>query len=113
MPIFRQLNILNFSRLVLQRIALLMYKYHNGMLPSPINELFITNNTVHNYNTRQRNNLHIQIGNGEEVYRLFSFHGIKIWNHLSNKICTNVSYASFKYLTRVYFQCNEIVYRLI
>ena len=38
-PLFQNLNILNFKKLVTQRIALLMFKYHKGMLPDPINNL--------------------------------------------------------------------------
>ena len=89
-----------------------MFKFHNGMLPSPFDDLFITNNTIHTHNTRQNNSLHIQIGNWEGVYRLFSFHGTKIWNHLSNILVTNVSYACFKKLSKTYIQNNEIPYRM-
>ena len=63
-----------------------MFKNHLNMLPTPLSDLFIINNTRHAHFTRQHNNLHIDIGRKENVYRLFSFHGTHIWNHISKKI---------------------------
>ena len=54
-----------------QRISLMMYKHHIDILPYPIDELFITNNSQHNYNTRQCRDIHLQIGRTESVYKLF------------------------------------------
>ena len=51
-----------------------MFKYDKGVLPQPINNLFAVNNERHK-NTR----------NGEIVYKLVSFHGVHIWNHISKK----------------------------
>ena len=112
-PLFNQLNILDFKKLVIQRISLMMFKQHNGIVPTPIAKLFELNNLHHNYNTRQNRKLHTQIGNRESVYKLFSFHGINIWNHLSSKISTDVSYACFKNLVKTYLQQNDILYRKI
>ena len=111
-PLFDQLNILIFKKLVIQRIALLMFKQETGRVPVPIDNLFAINNEYHNYNTRQSKNLHTQIGNQELVYNLFSFHGINIWNHLSPKIYSDVSYACFKNLVKKYLQFNDIPYRV-
>ena len=81
------------------------------MLPTPLTELFIVNNTRHDHFTRQHNDLHIDIGLKEIVYRLFSFHGTHIWNHISKKISIDVSYVSFKNLLTMYIQqANNIPY---
>ena len=61
-----------------------MFKRHIGITPLPINNLFIVNNAQHAYYTRQINSLHTQIGKNEKVYKMFSFHGINIWNHISS-----------------------------
>ena len=92
---------------------MLMFKQNIGILPPPIDRLFITNNSQHNYHTRQSSNLHTQIGKSELVYKLFSFHGIHIWNHISKKIPTDVSYVCFKKLSKNYIQNNNIPYRII
>ena len=42
-----------------------MFKYHKGILPDPINNLFSTNNNRHNYHTRQTNDLQTNTGKGE------------------------------------------------
>ena len=111
-PLFKSLNILNFKKLVIQRIALLMFKYNMGVVPHPITDLFARNNERHNYNTRQTHDLQINTGRGEIVYKLFSFHGVHIWNHISRKIPVDVSYASFKNLIKTYLQTNDILYRV-
>ena len=84
-PLFKQLDILNFNALVTQRISLIMFKIHTASVPLPISNLFILNNLRHNYNTRQKNDLHTQIRKNENSYKIFSFHGINIWNHISKK----------------------------
>ena len=61
-PLFERLNILDFNKLVKQRISLLMFKKHLNMLPTPLCDLFIVNNTRHDHFTRQHNDLHINIG---------------------------------------------------
>ena len=61
-PIFQTLNILNFRKLVVQRISLLMFKIDKCDVPKPINILFRKNNTYHSYNTRRSDNLHTPVG---------------------------------------------------
>ena len=82
-------NKLNWSDHILysknKRIALLMFKYNMGVVPHPITDLFALNNERYNYNTRQTHDLQINAGRGEIVYKLFSFHGVHIWNHISRK----------------------------
>ena len=46
-PLFQNLNnILHFKKLVTQIIALLMFKYHNGVLPNPINNLLTVTSII-------------------------------------------------------------------
>ena len=65
--LFKQLDILSFEKLVVQRISLLMFKNHIGIIPLPINNPFIETTTQHAYYTRQINNLQTPIGNNEKV----------------------------------------------
>ena len=89
-----------------------MYKIHMENIPLHICNLFIMNNLHHNYDTRQENDLHTQIRKKENSYKLVSFHGINIWNHISKKIPIDVSYACFKMLSKKYLQSNIIPYRI-
>ena len=111
-PLFDRLNILDFKKLVIQRISLLMFKCHHNILTSPLNDLFTVNNTQHNHYTRQHADLHVNTGLRENVYSLFSFHGIHIWNHISKKNPINVSYACYKNLYKNYIKNNNIIYRI-
>ena len=45
-PLFKELNILSFPKVVIQRIALQMFKFTNKLLPCAISELFILNSAV-------------------------------------------------------------------
>ena len=59
-PLFIRTNILNFDKLVFQRICLMMFKHHIDDVPKPISGLFQTNDNYHSYSTRnfiQANNL--------------------------------------------------------
>ena len=111
-PLFEKLNILSFKKLVIQRISLLMFKRYLKILPNPLDKLFILNNAQHSYNTRQHINIHTQIAKTERTYRLCSFHGTNIWNHISKRIPLDVSYARYKKLSKKYIQDNEIIYRI-
>ena len=45
-PIFRDLNILPFSKLVTQRIGVLMFKYSIHVLPNSTEDLFTSNISI-------------------------------------------------------------------
>ena len=80
------------------------------ILPTPLNDLFRVNNTRYEYFTRQHNDLHVDIGLKEGVYKLFSLHGIHIWNHISKKISIYVLYGCFKNLSKNYIKHNNNPY---
>ena len=96
----------------MQRISLIIFKNYLNILPTPLGELFIVNNTRYEYFTRQHNDLHVDIGLKEGVYKLFSFHSIHIWNHISIKKSIDVSYACFKNLCKNFIKNNSIPYRI-
>ena len=79
-----------------------MFKHHINILPPFLNNLLTPNNTHHNHYTKQNNDLPVNIGQRENLYRSFSLHGILIWNHLKNNYL-DVSYACYKtYLKTTY-----------
>ena len=83
-PIFRDLNILLFSKLVAQRIGVLMFKYSIHVLPNSIEDLFtgIYNISINCYNTRNKSKLRQPRGKYEYMYRNFNYRGVYIWNKL-------------------------------
>ena len=54
-PLFQDLSILPLEKLVLYRIALIMYKMSNGLIPKTMSDLYITNKDIHSYDTRYKN----------------------------------------------------------
>ena len=61
----------------------------------------------------KKKDLHTQIRKNENNYKLFSFHSINIWNHISKKIPIDVSYACYKIMSKKYLKSNIIPYRII
>ena len=90
--IFQSLNVLNFEKLVIQRISLLMFK------PVSVSQLFKANNEYHNFNTRNCACIHAPVDTTEASYRTFGYRGIYIWNHISQKNNINTSYPCFNSL---------------
>ena len=66
-PIFQSLNILNFRKLVIQRVSLLMFKISKCDVPKPLHALFRINNSYHNYQTRRSESIHVLIGRTEAI----------------------------------------------
>ena len=110
--LFKDLNILPIHKLMLQRVSLQMFKYSRNTLPEVISELFITNDTFHSHNTRNKNKLRSKMSNREYMYKNFSFIGVYIWNDIQDHIPINTSYSKFKSNTKNYFQYNNINYRI-
>ena len=70
-PIFKDLNILPFSKLVTQRIGVLMFKYSIHVLPNSIEDLFTSNISISSYNTRNKSKLRQPRSKYEYMYRNF------------------------------------------
>ena len=63
-PLFKELEILSFKKLVIQRILLMMFKYLLDIVPKPITLLFTRNDEIHHHNIRHSRLLHPMIGTG-------------------------------------------------
>ena len=70
-PLFKELHIMLFPKIVMKQIALQMLKFANKLLPSAISELFISNSAVYKYNTRNRTNLRQCFSKHQYMYRSF------------------------------------------
>ncbi len=77
------------------QIANYMYKYHHGLLPNYVNEMFSANNTNHTYNSRYGNQLRIPKHNTNIIKYTVSLAGPKIWNSIEpifktcHQLCSN------------------------
>ena len=90
-PLFQDLSILPLEKLVLYRIALIMYKISNSLIPKTMSDLYITNKDIHSYDTRYKNLF--RIPKGTINYTSLSAH---LWNILNMKIDVHVPLSQFK-----------------
>ena len=113
-PLFKELKILPLKKLVIQRIGLQMHKYSSKTLPLAIMDLFTTNDSIHNYNTRHKDNIRHPIGKREYMYRNFTFTAVYVWNHIKNNtnINCNTPYSKFKHILRDHLLLHDITLRL-
>ena len=91
----------------------MMYKHSLNIVPKYISMMFQKNNEIHKHNTRKCNSLHSSVGKLETTYKSFSFHAINIWNYMLRHVPIHISYESFKRLTKVHIQENNINYRMV
>ena len=63
-------------------------------------------------NTRSCNLLHTKVGSSEVTYTNFSYHRVHIWNIIVRNIPPSISCSSFKHLSKIFIQKNNIHYRL-
>ncbi len=66
--------------------AIYMYKYHHGLPPNYVNEMFSPYNTNHTYNTRYGNQRRIPKHNTNIIIYTISLAGPKIWNSIATNI---------------------------
>jgi hypothetical protein len=59
-----------------------MFSYHNQLLPSSFLNLFITNNEIHDYNTRNASSYRAHACRTNVKQFIIIFQGPKLWNSL-------------------------------
>ena len=81
-----------------------MYKYSNNLLPKCISLLYLRNDSIHEHNTRECNQLRVLHG-----AKTFSNISARIWNVLTNKFNCDVSMSIFKCKLQIFVLHNELV----
>ena len=61
-----------------------------------LNNVFVHNSNIHNYNTRNKNKLRSGIGRHKFIDKNFRYISIHIWNNITDKIDTDTSLLTFK-----------------
>jgi len=105
-PLFKKTNILKLSDVYNAQISTFMYDYSKSNLPSPLLQIFITNNTVHSHQTRHSSDIHITHRRSETVSRSFIYRCPDIWLSLPAAIKHSVSHNAFKYKLKRYYMSN-------
>ena len=96
-PLFISLKKLKIFDIYSYQLATHMYRYHHDLLPPGLpNNHFPTQANIHDYNTRQANDLHVDPTNTKLAQNNIKTQGPLTWNKLNIKIKNSPSLASFK-----------------
>ena len=107
-PIFKELQILDIFKINDYLTALFMYRYyHLKNLPEAFENYFVTNNEIHNYNTRNATKLHKCCKRTNYVIHTLSNKGIDLWNTVDPKHKIVKSYNVYKRLIKQHFILNS------
>ena len=103
-PIFKDLNILNIFKINDYLTALFMFRYHHlNNLPEFFKDYFVTNNQIHQYNTRNASKLHKCYKRTNYVEHTLSNKGVDVWNSLETKFIDINFYSTFKKQIKQHF----------
>ena len=80
--------------------CVLVFKCLNNLVPEFLSGYFVRNTSIHSYNTRRKNNLHLPKPNLSLGKRSFMYSGSLLYNSLPDKIKNTVSLTKFKTLVR-------------
>ena len=98
--LFFESNILKINDLHSFQLGQFMYNLNTNSLPTIFNDLFSTNEHVHNYPTRQSREFHLPLLRTILAQNTFVFTGPRYWNNLDQSIKDAKTFVSFKYLLR-------------
>jgi hypothetical protein len=103
-PIFCHLKILSLYKINFYLTSMFMFRYyHLKNLPELFTNYFLTNNEVHNHNTRNSSLLHKKSNRTNYTKHTLSNKGIEIWNNLPTQYKEHAkSYDSFKTIMKKY-----------
>ena len=93
---FRELKILKLDEIYKYSILIFMFKYYKCMLPKVFGEFYQLNETVHQYQTRQTNLLHVPLAKSCQKSSSIRCMGVKIWNNNFIKVGNNTRISIFK-----------------
>ena len=99
-------NILNIEKTIDKHMYVLMYRYTNDQLPRSIRNLFICNQDVHQYHTRQKNNPHIKKHKRQTTLNSFLHKSPLKWQNLPISLKNKPSKSCFVNKIKKYLMTN-------
>ena len=101
-PLFTKLKTLNIFDLYYYSMALLGFYYFQNKLPNNISEMFIINNKLHNYNTRNRDSFHLWSVRTNIAFKSARNSFPIVWNSIPRDISTCKNLSSFQRYLKQY-----------
>lgn len=105
--LFETTKILNIEKCILKQQHLFMYKYVNNKLPQNVKNLLTSNQNIHNYNTRQKCNPHIQKRKRQITLNCFLHQAPIKWQTLPNGLKNYKSQNTFLKHLKIYLLTAE------
>ena len=90
-------------------MALVVFKVKDLSIPAVLRDLFRENKSVHNYDTRQRENFHVPQANRNYLRRSIGCKCVSIWNRVIQYFTFDCSFLSFKYALRKHVLSDESI----
>ena len=91
-----EINVLMVKDLHKQNVAKFVYQHQNLGLPDVFVNFYENNQSIHDHNTRQANNIHIGPRRTEQGKKMMSYTGAKIWNDLPEYVKNSQTITTFK-----------------
>ena len=101
--IFKQMGILNVLDINKFQVCMFMFKAVNKQLPGIFDSMFTSNKMIHNYNTRQSQNLHMPKCRTNFSKFCMSYRGPEIFNSLPNELKNIQILNKFKVQLKLHF----------
>ena len=95
-PLLHNLGWMRLNQLRSYHRMCLVYKCLHGLAPVYLAENFTLNKNLHQYQTRQANNLHVPMATARSDQRTFCYSGVKEYNSLPSHVKNASSYGQFK-----------------
>lgn len=97
-PLFLKLKILPIHESISLETAIFMFKLCNNMLPDLFHNYFTLNSSIHDYNTRNANNIHPPLNRVSITQSSIFYKGTVLWNNLNIDIKSSKTLRQFKRL---------------
>ena len=95
-PFFHIKKVLKVHDLYNLRLGCLMYQFNTNELPHTLSLLFATNESFHNYPTRQSTSFHLPLLRTVYKQKTLIYTGPAFWNSLDDSVKQSPSLVSFK-----------------
>ena len=102
LPLFLKMQILPIPELISLETAIFMYKLNSNLLPCIFNDHFTVNSNIHNYNTRNAQNLHLPLNRTSCSQSSIFYNGPVLWNNIQTSIKNSKTVRQFKRLYKQY-----------
>ena len=106
-PIFKESNILDIFKINDCLTAMFMFRYHHFKnLPEEFDNFFVSNNQIHQHNTRNASKLYKQYKRTNYAKHTLSNKGVDVWNLLESNIKDINSCTAFKKQVKQHYLLN-------